>query len=357
MTIIGRLIAMEVLKNIVFVLIALTAVFMLFDTILRISDGDFVEGGIQTIAAMTIFRAPELVYELLPLSSLTGSLITFGKFSTNSEYAVMRISGLSNKTLCKILAVTALAVMAFTLIVGEVIKPKASKVLTEFSLSNEEGEFVVQTFQSGAWFKYKQKIINARYISDKYEIRGVSVYEIEPSDRTLKTIISSEYARLSKDGVWSLSDATITKFDNDLISRFEAENLNIRTSITQNVVNLLVADQDALSYLDLARHAEHLESNGEDAYSYRAAQWDKLGHLASILTLMLISPIFVGVNNRSRQLGFWIFNGILGGIGIYFLMELARAMGTLGRIMPVFYTLAPPGLILLIVGVLIRVSR
>ena len=179
MTLLGRLISREVLKNIAYVLLVLTSVFILFDTIVGFSRGHYVGLSFEVIAFKTLLRSPRALYELLPLSSLTGCLLTFARLSINSEFAVMRSAGLSYKKISKVLTFTALVVMAFAIFVGEVVKPRASSALTAFSLSNEAGELVVQTFQSGSWFKDQNKIINARYISDNYDVRGVVVYQID----------------------------------------------------------------------------------------------------------------------------------------------------------------------------------
>jgi len=348
MTLVKRLISWEVLKNTAYVLLVLTSVFVLFDTIVGVSTGQYVGLSFEAIAFKTLLRSPRPLYELLPLSSLTGCLLTFARLSVNSEFAVMRTSGLSYKKICKVLAFTALIVMAFTIFVGEVVKPRAARALTAFSLSNETGEIIVQKFQSGSWFKDQDKIINARYISDNYDVRGVVVYQIEPNNRTLEMIISSEQARLSEDGVWSLDDVSVITFDNDRVIRSEFEALDIETSITHSVVNIIATDRDTISFQELSKHINHLEMNGEDAYSYRAMQWERVGHLAIILTLILIGPLFVSSNSRGHQPSFWVFNGVLVGVGLYFFTQLAGAMGTLVRLAPPVYTLMPSVLTLFI---------
>ena len=354
MTLIGRLIAREVLKNIAYVLLVLTSIFVLFDTILGASRGEYVGLGFEVILFKTLLRSPRALYDLLPLSSLTGCLLTFARLSINSEFAVMRISGLSYKKTFEILGLTALVVISFTILVGEVVKPRASKALTALSLSSEAGELVIQTFQSGSWFKDHSKIINARYISDKYDVRGVAVYQIEPQHRTLEMIISSKRARLLEDGVWSLNDVSIVTFDHGQVTKSELETLDIKTSITRSVVNLIATEQEAISFLELSRHIKHLEMNGEDAYLYRSTRWERVGHLAIISVLILIGPLFVSSNSRGRQVSFWVFNGVLAGVGLYFFTQLAAAMGILGRIAPPVYTLMPPALILFIAAIYIK---
>ena len=356
MNLLGRLIAREVLKNIAYVLLVLTSIFVLFDTILGASRGEYVGLGFEVVVSKALLRSPRALYDLLPLSSLTGCLLTFARLSINSEFAVMRTSGLSYKKISKVLTFTALVVMAFAIFVGEVVKPRASSALTAFSLSNEAGELVVQTFQSGSWFKDQNKIINARYISDNYDVRGVVVYQIDPDNRALEMIISSEQGRLSEVGVWSLDDVSVVAFDNDRVIKSKLERFDIKTSITHGVVNLIATDQESLSFLDLSKYINHLEANGEDTYSYRSTQWQRVGHLAIILTLILIGPLFVSSNSRGRQPSFWVFNGVLVGVGLYFFTQLSMAVGTLGRIAPPVYMLMPPALILFSAALYIKLK-
>jgi len=350
MTLIGRLITREVLKNIAHVLLVLTAIFVLLDTIVGVSKGEYAGLSFEVVVFKALLRSPEALYELLPISSLCGCLLTFARLSNNSEFAVMRISGLSHGKIFRILGLAALVVMAFTIFVGEFVKPRASKALTAFSLSNETGELVVQTFKSGSWFKDQSKIINARYISDDYDIHGVVFYQIKPDNRTLEMIISSDQAILYEDGVWSLTGASIVAFDNGQVIKSKLDTLDIKTSITHNVVNLIATDQQAISFMELSKYINHLEANGEDAYLHRSTQWVRVGHLAIISTLILIGPLFVSSNSRGRQVSVWVFNGVLAGVGLYFFTQLVAAMGTLGRIAPPIYTLTPSLLILLFAG-------
>jgi len=133
------------------------------------------------------------------------------------------------------------------------------------------------------------------------------------------------------------------------------ESVEIITSITHNVLNLIATEEDALSFLELSRHVKHLEANGEDAYSYRVIQWKRAGHLIITSVLLLIGPFFVGANTRARQPSFWVFNGVLVGVSIYFLTRLIELVGTLERVPPAIYTFIPSLLVVTAIAALVKI--
>ncbi len=114
----------ETLVSIGSVLCLFVALFFLFDLIQAIAEGKQSNMGIGLTLYGSALEVPSWAYELIPLSALTGTLTALARFSSCSEYVVMRSAGMSLKSLMLILSVVALIVSSVAFLVGELIVPK-----------------------------------------------------------------------------------------------------------------------------------------------------------------------------------------------------------------------------------------
>ena len=144
----------EMLISIASVLFLFVALFFLFDLIQGIAEGGQSNIGISLTLFRSALEVPFWTYELVPLSALTGTLITLARFSSYSEYVVMRSAGVSLKSLILTLSIVALIVSSVTFFIGELIVPRAERVLQTIDVSSESEQHVIaQTFRSGHWIK------------------------------------------------------------------------------------------------------------------------------------------------------------------------------------------------------------
>ena len=144
----------DTLVSIGSVLFLFVALFFLFDLIQAIAEGKQSNMGIGLTLYGSALEVPSWAYELIPLSALTGTLTALARFSSYSEYVVMRSAGMSLKSLMLILSVVALIVSSVAFLVGELIVPKAERVLQTINVgSGSEQHVIAQTFRSGHWIK------------------------------------------------------------------------------------------------------------------------------------------------------------------------------------------------------------
>ena len=92
---IERYLARQIYAAVGFVLLGFLALFALFDLIAELRDlgmGDYQLRQIFTVVALWM---PGHAYDLVPIAVLIGTLYVLAHLSSNSEYTVMRASGLS----------------------------------------------------------------------------------------------------------------------------------------------------------------------------------------------------------------------------------------------------------------------
>ena len=341
-----KYIVTEMLISIFSVLSLFVGLFFLFDLIQGIAEGGQTEIGFGLTLFRSALEVPSWVYELVPLSALTGTLIALARFSSYSEYVVMRSAGVSLKSLILVLSIVALIVSSVTFLFGELIVPRAERVLQTISVSSGSEQYVIaQTFRSGHWIKDQDRIINVTRLTKSFELSGVLIFELDDKDRSVSRMIKASNGVIDENK-WQLNDVHVTDIYPDHIVRTSSESLIFNTLINPKILNSLLLGEAHLNYLELARYIEHLENNGEDVYRYKSAQWSKISHLVTVFLLVLIAVTFIGFESRDRHTGFWVFIGTACGVGLYFTTQLITSIGTIGRWHPATYSLIPIILIL-----------
>ena len=94
---ISRYLNKEFFINIAMIMLGLIALFSFFDFVQEINDLGKGGYGLIQVINYVILSMPGHVYEVIPLAVLIGSMYTVGELSQNSEFTIMRSSGLSIK--------------------------------------------------------------------------------------------------------------------------------------------------------------------------------------------------------------------------------------------------------------------
>ena len=337
----------EILISIFSVLSLFVSLFFLFDLIQGIAEGDQLNIGRSLTLFGSVLEVPSWAYELVPLSALTGTLTALARFSSYSEYVVMRSAGMSLKMLMMTLSVVALIVSSLTFLLGELIVPRAERALQTINASSQlEQHVIAQTFRSGHWIKDQDRIINVTRLTKNFELSGILIFEFDENDRSANRIIKAATGFIDENK-WQLIDVQVTEIYPDRIERSSLSSLMLDTLINPKILNSLLVGETHLTYLELTRYIEHLENNGEDVYRYKSAQWSKISHLVTVFLLVFIAVAFVSFENRGRHAGFWIFIGTACGVGLYFMTQLISSIGAIARWHPAAHSLIPIVLILI----------
>ena len=102
MKIVSRMIFAQIMKNSLFVLLTLVALFAFFDLIGQ-------SGNIGTSYSMgqafllTALILPTRCYEVLPIAVMLGSIFTLSRLASTSQFTVLRVSGIGPWRFCGML--------------------------------------------------------------------------------------------------------------------------------------------------------------------------------------------------------------------------------------------------------------
>ena len=341
---IERYLARQIYAAVGFVLLGFLALFALFDLIAELRDlgmGDYQLRQIFTAVALWM---PGRAYDLVPIAVLIGTLYVLANLSNNSEFTVMRASGLSPWRAGWVLAKVGLAFVALTFAIGEWIAPHSEQAAQQVRMRAIQS-LIGGSFQSGLWFKDGRSFINVREARDADLLQGVRIYEFDAAFR-LRQVTEAERGEYAGDGNWRLVRVAQTMLGPGGPTVARLEEADWRSAVSPDLLNVLIVSPERMSALKLYRYLEHLTGNRQKSGRYEIALWKKLFYPLASLVMMALALPFAYMHARSGMVGFKVFLGIMLGIFFHMLNSLFSHVGLLNEWPPMAAAALPSVLFL-----------
>ena len=376
MTVLERYFASEIIRSVLFALLAFLSLFAFFDLMGELQQVGHNGYMIQHAMLYVLLGMPGYVYELMPIATLIGTIFTLAQFAARSEFTIMRVSSLSTVMAAKILAKIGVLFMLLTILVGEFLAPKSSELAEKVRLQ-AQGASVSQQFRSGLWAKDQiradgvhgdvvgTRFFNAQTITPAGRLEGVRLYELDNEFHLARIIIARTGENVGTN-TWQLNDVTETSFANGHVQREITAPLLLRnlpaeslvSEITPEILSVLFSDPDRMSAYDLLAYTRHLKANNQRTERYEIAFWKKLVYPLSIFVMMAMALPFAYLHFRAGGVSLKIFTGIMIGVSFLLVNNLFGHLGLLNAWSP-FLTAALPSLFFLSVaaGTLNMVDR
>ena len=327
MRLLARYLSGQVLFAAGFVLLALLVLFAFFDVIQELGSLDSNHYGLGQAAVVVMLNVPGHLYEILPVAALIGTLFALSRLVGNSEYAVMRVSGLSNWRVAGYFSVIGVLLSLLVLVIGEFVAPWSDQAAQRYKLLATHS-VVAQQFRSGLWVKDHNAFINVREVMPDNTLRDIEIYGFEPDGR-LGWIRAAGEAHWRGGSTWDLQQVVETRFDADGIHATRAAHQAWQSVLTPDILSVLLVAPEKMSARALWRYVEHLKENGQKATRYELALWSKFISPFVIPIMMLIAMPFAIQGPRAGGTSSKIFIGILAGLGFHLLSRLFGHLGLL----------------------------
>lgn len=327
MRLLARYLASQVLAASGFVLVALLVLFAFFDVMQELGSMGRNNYGLGQAAVVVLLSIPGHLYEILPVAALIGTLFALSRLVGNSEFAVMRVSGLSNWRVAGYFAVIGVLLALLTLVLGEFVAPWSEQAAQRYKLAATRS-VVAQQFRSGLWVKDGSSFINVREVMPDNTLRGIEIYGFE-ADGRLGWIRAAEEASWRGGQNWNLQGVTETRFGDDGIDAVRSEHEDWRSVLTPEILSVLLVSPEKMSARTLWRYVAHLKENNQKASRYELALWTKFISPFVIPIMMLIAMPFAIQGPRAGGTSSKIFIGILAGLGFHLLSRLFGYLGLL----------------------------
>lgn len=327
MNLLFRYLSRRIIEAVAISLLTLVLLFSFFDYIGEL--GEVGRSGYTGTHALLFvaLNMPGRVQELLPIAALIGALITFARLAANSEFTVMRASGLSAYRLIGYLGVIGLGFGILIFLVGEYVTPASERFAQQVKIRSST-RVVAQEFRSGLWAKDGSKFINIRTLMPDGRLGDVRIFEFDDKFE-LRLVVQAKAGSWLKPGEWMLEDVTETRLDRGVVGVTRHPSRIWTSAVSPNLLSALIVNPERMAYGALSMYIDYLEKNQQQTAPYELARWNKLAFpLAAPIMLFLALP-FGYQPPRGQALGGRLLIGILIGLGFHLLTRLFGNIGLL----------------------------
>ncbi|MDO8298298.1 LPS export ABC transporter permease LptG [Lacisediminimonas sp.] len=378
MKVLQRYLAREIIRSVIFVLVAFLSLFAFFDLMNELQSVG--RGGykLQHAFAYVVLGMPGYVYELMPIAALIGTIYVLSQMAARSEFTIMRVSGLSTVQAGRMLALVAVFFTGLTFLFGEVISPRASDMAERLKLELR-GTALSKQFRSGLWAKdvvrengisgrvMGSRFLNVREVRFDGELLDLTIYEFDRDFRMTRAVTAAR-AQYAGANTWNLAEVAQTMFPvsgasltMDELAAVKTQKFNTSTlvsEVTPDILAVLFADPDRMSAYDLAAYTRHLADNQQRTERYEIAYWKKLTYPFAVFVMMALALPFAYMQVRAGGVSLKIFAGIMLGVSFQLVNSLFGHIGLLNTWPPLATAVLPSLLFLLVaIGSLAWVER
>jgi lipopolysaccharide export system permease protein len=334
-----RYLARQIYAATGFVMLGFLGLFAFFDLIRELADLGKVNYHLRQVFTHVLLSMPTHAYELFPVVVLIGTLYVLSHLAGNSEYTVMRASGLSPRRAALTLAKIGLAFVVLTFVIGEWIAPWAEEQAQKVKL-RAMSSAIGQDLRSGLWFKDEGSFINVREARQTNQLEGVRIYDFDTEYR-LQKITLAQRADYAGDGIWQLHDVARTHFTPEGPRIERQPRVEWRSRVSPDMLDALIVRPERMSAWALHKYTEHLAGNRQKTERYEIALWKKLFYPLAALVMMALALPFAYMHARAGMLGVKVFLGIMLGIFFHMLNSLFAHIGLLKNWPPLSAAILP----------------
>lgn len=347
MRIIRRYLFREIVAATLLTLLALLGLFAFFDLLKQLEDVGRGQYRMPTAFLYVLLSLPGHVYEILPVAALVGALFALARLTAQSEYAVLRTSGVSMLRLAGTLAQIGLLFAAVTFVFGEYIAP-ASEAAAQRIRMRASAYLIVSQFRSGIWAKDGNSFINVGLVTPDNTLLNISVYDFDDAQRLLSTSFAKKGVYLG-DNRWQLTEVARTHLAEGRAAVDQIPEMTWESVLTPSLLSVLLLTPEEMAATDLVQYIDHLKSSRQQTTRYEAALWSKLIYPFSVVLMMVLALPFAHFQSRVTSVGAKIFTGILVGLTFFLMGRFFSALGALNNWTP-FVSAAVPTLLFTLIA-------
>ena len=375
-----RYLMREILRSTGFMLFALLALFAFFDLLAQMDD---LRPGGYTLSAALAFVAlslPSRAYELMPIGALIGAVFALSLLASNSEFTIMRVSGMSTRSLAVAVLRVGLLFVALTYVLGELVAPPLERKAQEVRAETRGQGVISSKLRSGVWVRdtvrdaagevQRWRFVNVGVVRPDGTSSNWKIFEFDRDFRLLSigTATSGHFAPREGASVWQLTDVVETRLPvvpsadttpaalhTEIVRAKERE---WESALTPNILGVLLVQPERMAVLELVRYIAHLSANRQQTEPYEIALWNKVFYPLAILVMMMLALPFAYLHVRQGSVSLKIFAGVMIGVLFYMLNKLFAHLGLLHTWPPVAIAVLPSLVVLAVaLGALYWIER
>jgi lipopolysaccharide export system permease protein len=347
-----RMIFGEVIAAVAFTTLAFLALFSFIDFVNELRWINTAgPGGYQLRHALAYVATLSVssLYDLLPITVLIGSVFVMARLAQNSEFTVLRTSGLDPWRALRTMLSLGMLFTLVTFAIGDFLVPVADRA-GQFLRAQYVREITVG--QTGAWLREKQDThafwVNVGALQPNGDMRRIRIMEYNDAG---KLASNSEAARgsFTGGGFWLLQDVRRTVFTTDAGGQPQAEVEHLdefrwNTGLTSEMAAVALLRPDRMPIIDLFQFMRHLDANDQASQRYEIELWRKVFYPLSCMVMLVLALPFAYLHFRTTAISTYVFIGVMTGISFFLLNNLFGHFGNLRNWWP-WLAAAAPGII------------
>jgi lipopolysaccharide export system permease protein len=335
---------------------------LLMDKILKLIELIVNRGGsLSNVLMLFLYISPSFLIMTIPVAVLLGTLLTFGRLSSDSEITAFKASGMSLYQLFFPISIFALATFLLT------------SFLVFYGLPWGNTGFKATLFrlaQSKADIEIKERVFNDAFSGlvvyvDRVPLQGSHMEGILIYDQREKgksnTILAKEgfviHNPESQEIILRLKDGDIQRFEPEAHTfqkvKFETYDLKLELARTFAIIQKKLKDWE-MSIDDIQKKMEDVKKAGKDTTSYEVELHKRYAFPFTCIVFALIGvPLGIQPHRSGRSYGFILSIFIL---LAYYISLTASEILALRKIMPAYFAGWIPNLLFSGLGIYLLVK-
>lgn len=292
------------------------------------------------VLSMALLHAPSVMSKALPFVVMIASLVTFLGLARSSELVVLRAAGIS---VWRILAAPLVFVIALGFGAFAAYNPISAGMLSQYDRLNikyfKGNESRLSISQEGLWLRQANDdgntVIHAgRSSPDGTELIDVTLY-IFDGDGRMTEQLTAPTAEL-RPGSWHIRKAERwqigTSGSQSTLTQSFSDTVSMKTDLTSNLILESFADPRALSFWSLSGFIETLEASGFSPVRHQLHLHNEMAKPLLFAAMLLIGAGFSMQHVRFGTSGRMILGCVIAGFGLFFMADIAEALGASGAL-------------------------
>ena len=294
------------------------------------------------IVEMVFLKLPFLAQQLTPFIVLFSSIFVFWKLNRSNEIVVARASGISVWQVIFPVAAAAVLIGVIDLVV---INPVTATMMEKYMRVNAElfhgskGGFTLS--ETGIWIRHMNPngpiVIKIDSINDKDKsLQKIMILDYD-IDNNYRGRIDADKGQFVKNGI-ELTNAVFMPLNQPIRNKVKAVYL---TNLTKKDFFDTNIPPEALSFWEIPSYVKLVERAGLSSVKYQLYWQSLVASLVWLAAMVVLAATcslrYIRSNNTAVLIGI----GISLGFVLYFLRDIANAMGIAGTLSTVFAAWVP----------------
>ncbi len=253
------------------------------------------------------YRIPEFSHYILPVTTLTATLLTLGLMTKFNEITAMKACGISLYRLILSIVFLAALVSIFSFALQERVLPSANKKAEE--TWNRINDIPPRTynFLDRRWVlsKDKDRIFHYRYYDPIANVFSrISVYDLDLDAWTLRRRIFAEKGHIEGNTLWFVSGWS-RLFSDEMSTRLEAfKEMDLRVAEEPDYFVKEWKEPSLMSYAELKAYVADIEEMGFETTRFRVDLSAKLSFpFVSLVMAFIAIPFAFSMGKKGALVG------------------------------------------------------